>query len=389
MNSIKLIFTAIFFLALTCACSNDDVIKGEITARKLVYAFTDTPGSVSNSETMAVSSSEQEFSLSVKSLMETGVQIPDKLFLSVSEWDNDKNDWEPVLSGNTTEVNGSFFRVSTESADGKAIIKVSLDANLSSTDRRICIFAESSPVGSYIPYGEITIIQESASGSTKCFEMKAKYKGITYVTSAELDENGNFIFHNEEYEKIMDEIDSNPSSQMVILDDSTIYYYDQNDILSGNIYSDIQSLQQCDNDNSVLSTRADGFENIADEDLGYMALYDNDHFKGKMHYRGLANFHFTYNIPNIKPLDLNDKITSIAVGYQGSDPIVCTVLTVWDDTDYNFGDDDRNKHRISIIASQNSPRVSCPDLKKIKKIGSSKSWNDCISCFSLHFGYID
>lgn len=90
MNNLKLIFTAILFLALTCACSNDDVIKGEIAARKLVYAFTDTPGSVSNSETMTVSSSEQEFSLSVKSLMETGFQIPDKLFLSVSEWDNEK-----------------------------------------------------------------------------------------------------------------------------------------------------------------------------------------------------------------------------------------------------------------------------------------------------------
>lgn len=186
----------------------------------------------------------------------------------------------------------------------------------------------------------------------------------------------------------MKEIDIDSSIQMVIMDDSTIHYYDSEDINNNLPYEDIQSLS-INNSASFLSTRADGFEYQENEDLGYMAIYDNDHFAGKMHYKGLTNFHFTYNIPSLKPMGLNDKITSIAIGYNGNDPIVCTVLTIWDDTDYNHGDDNRNKHRISIVASQNSPKVSLPDLKQIKKIGSSKSWNDCISCFSLHFGYID
>ncbi|MFS6554639.1 hypothetical protein VPJ68_03895, partial [Parabacteroides distasonis] len=57
--------------------------------------------------------------------------------------------------------------------------------------------------------------------------------------------------------------------------------------------------------------------------------------------KGLDNFHFTWNLPNLKPYGMNDKITSIAVGYKGYDKGVCSVLTVWDDADYNSGDDYR------------------------------------------------
>lgn len=48
--------------------------------------------------------------------------------------------------------------------------------------------------------------------------------------------------------------------------------------------------------------------------------------------------------------------------------------------DYSFEDSDEN------ITQINSDRIS--ELIG-HVIGSSKSWNDCISSFSMHFGYID
>lgn len=231
---------------------------------------------------------------------------------------------------------------------------------------------------------QLDISQENCES---VFTQQIKYKGVLYTSEVRIDKDGNFTYLNRQFEQVMEEIDSNPSAQMLILDDTTLYYYDETDVLENNIYDDIISM----NDENVIenSTRATGFENMKDEYLGFGALYDNDNFKGTKIEHGLTDYLFSYNIPNLKHYGLNDKVTSIAVCYNGPDPIICTVLTIWEDSYYNNGDDNRSKHRISIIASKSNPRVTCPDLKKIKKIGSSKSWNDCITSFSLHFGYID
>lgn len=87
--------------------------------------------------------------------------------------------------------------------------------------------------------------------------------------------------------------------------------------------------------------------------------------------------------------NLNDKVSSLAVSYNGTNKDVCAVLTIWEDSDYNNGDNDRTKHRISVIATYDQRKVMYPDLKKIKCIGSSNSWNDRISSLSFHFGYVD
>lgn len=306
---------------------------------------------------------------------------------SVGEWDDEKQDWAFAWDSSYGNAHGTYYHISTDESDRKFAFIIKLKTNDTDKDRKLRIHVMFEH-DDYVPFGLIEIVQ-AASPDTKPFVLTAKYKGSIYTTTAQHDSDGNFVFFNEAYKKLMDEIDSNPSAQMAILNDSTVYYYDDDDILSNAIYSDIQSIMPSKYPNRNLSTRANGFENIGSDDLGYMALYDNDNFNGKMFNYGLTNFHFTCNLQDLKIFGLNDKITSIAIAYNGDDPIVCTVLTIWEDTDYNFKDNDRKKHRISLIASQNSRRVTCPDLKKIKKIGSSKSWNDCISSVSLHFGYID
>ena len=83
---------------------------------------------------------------------------------------------------------------------------------------------------------------------------------------------------------------------------------------------------------------------------------------------------------------LNDKVTSLVVAYDGDDDEVCAVLTVWEVIHYNYGDNDRTKHRLSFVASYESPRVMRDNLKNIKCIGSGDSWNDRISSYSFYFG---
>lgn len=387
IKKIRTFISILVLMTMSFSCSNDDELIGVVWATKYVYCFTDKPDTGNEIETMSVGSSAQNLDLKVKKLLASGFSMPEKLFLTVDFWNDEKREWETDPSySNSTDIKAGFYHIISKTQDGEAVINVELDANESFSERRIRIYSISDQVVDHVsPFGNIEIIQQPAPQS---FLLKAKFKGNVYSTMAELDSEGNFLYRSEEYAQLMREIDSNPDVQMVVMDDSTIHYYDSDDIAANQPYEDIRSLV-ADNGNTSFTTRADGFEYQESEDLGYMAMYDNDHFAGKMHYKGLANYHFTYNIPSMKPMGLNDKITSIAVGYNGPDPIVCTVLTIWEDTDYNHGDDNRSKHRISIVASQNNPKVSLPDLKKIKKIGSSKSWNDCISAFSLHFGYID
>lgn len=214
-------------------------------------------------------------------------------------------------------------------------------------------------------------------------ELKAVFKNQVYITQVCEDSKGNRTYSNPEFLDLMNVVDGMPDIEMLILADNTIYYYDQEDIKGNRPFDDVKSFK------SSYNTRSSGFEDFDPSCLGFMALYDKDNFGGSHLSKGLSNFHFTWNLPDLKNYGMNDKITSIALAYNHTDPLICAVLTIWDDTDYNHGDKNRSKHRISVVSSKNSPRVCLNNLNAIKKIGSSKSWNDCISSISFHFGYTD
>ena len=88
----------------------------------------------------------------------------------------------------------------------------------------------------------------------------------------------------------------------------------------------------------------------------------------------------------MKGVGLNDKVSSLAVAYYAPLRDYCFVLTVWEDKNYNHGDSDRTKHRISFIANSDNPRTCVGNLKTVPCGNSSKSWNDRISSISMHFG---
>lgn len=218
-------------IASVCSCSKDDDIKGVVWSSEHVYSFTANPDIDNKIETLTVESGQQSLTLSIKSLLVSGFPMPDKLYLTVDEWDENKGEWTSNPFANATDIKGDFFHVYTEVNDGKPQIKVDLSANETSSDRRIKIYASSDAVDHIIPYGNIQIIQSTGDMGSKSFTIKARYKGKTYMTIAEINADGDIIFHDEKYQALMDQIDANPTVQMVILEDSTVYYYDDEDIL--------------------------------------------------------------------------------------------------------------------------------------------------------------
>lgn len=378
---LSLYATIIIFSA---SCSHDDERYHYSAIHCL--RFTDNEDFVYlQPEQIIVDSSSQTITLTLKGVVFIDpIPTPTKYRITVDKWDDDKERWET-----SPNEYADFYNVYIKNDNDETVVYIELKENLCEFDRKIRLDIDPGLViGNYFPYGLVDITQLPSKKESDVFCMKAKYKGRLYSTEAEIDPNGDLSFLDPEYASLMKEIDSMDYIKMFVLDNETTYYYDREDIQTNQVYNDILSLE-ASNNNRGISTRADGFEYDDPSYLGYFAIFDNDHFKGSNITKGLTNFHYTHNLQDLKSFSMNDKVTSIAVGYNSDDDLVCSVLTIWEDTDYNYYDDNRSKHRISIIASKNSPKISIPDLKKIKRIGSSKSWNDCISSISFHFGYVD
>lgn len=378
---------AVIFALSSCDNSSEEGNIGPIFASQNCIRFTNAP-LTERPETIQCEAEEQTITLRVVSMTDPEMPLPTALSLSFAEWDYDKNDWN--MASLPTDVNqpDDFYHAWTESENGTPVLKISLSENNTGEDRKILIHATSKELYHHnLLYGEIIIHQ--LPYQSKKFSLKAKYKDCIYTTDAEINYEGDFIFFNQEYANLMRTIDNDPSIQIVLLDNNTIYYYDNQDIKENKPYLDAIAVKEEEEKQCPSDTRATGFEAFDSSYLGYVALYEHADFSGTKLDKGLTNFEFTWNLPNLKHYEMNDKISSIAVAFNDLSPLVCTVLTIWDDADYNFGDRNRKKHRISIIASKFNPRVTCENLKKIKKIGSSKSWNDCMSSISLHFGYLD
>lgn len=390
-----------FMLALAAGCQdiNDG---GETPPPPFNYSycmrFTDDPIEENNPiEYIYCNAETQTVTLRLHRMTDPSVPRPLHFHFQIAYYDKYDNwntgEFDELLNLNEVETKDpqDFYKIWRESEGSTPLLKVCLDRNNTGKQRELMLIIVSDqgydPINHTAIAGKVRIIQDPETENYGTFSLKAKYKDKLYTTEAEFDSDGNYVFHNSEYADLMNRIDADPTVQMVIFDNNTINYYDDQDISRNKIYQDILSLEQKPADES--QTRGSGFEDFDSSYLGYVSLHDNDHFGGKKLSKGLTNFHFTWNLPNLKDYGMNDKVTSIAAAFNHDSPLICTVLTIWDDADFNHGDNYRKKHRLSVIASKFAPRVTLDDLKKIKKIGSSKSWNDCISSISFHFGYLD
>lgn len=342
---------------------------------------------VGSPEHLYASCSEQTIELRVLSTIYEHIPKPQSLdYLFIREWDSDREVFDTPYWETVNEPE-DFYHVTIEKDNNGPLVKVYLKENDTNEERRVMICIGDYSDKSRKVNGCVILSQYQDYSKEEPFKLRAKYKGEIYESLVKLDSVGGFVYDNPEYKRIMADIDNNPSTQLVIMSDSMLNYYDDDDLASNQLIMDIKSLRTSGDLN--VYTRASGFENLCSGDLGFMAIYGDADFKGKMISKGLTDFNLNYTVTNLKSISLNDKISSIAVFYGGEDSMICSVLTIWDDADYNHGDNDRKKHRLSFVATKNNPRITCSNLKNIKKIGSSKSWNDCLSSFIFHFGYTD
>ncbi|MDE6805265.1 MAG: hypothetical protein K2J05_00505, partial [Muribaculaceae bacterium] len=212
--------------------------------------------------------------------------------------------------------------------------------------------------------------------------MRIRINGEIYSSEYTYNVETGYEFANPGFAEILAKVESDDRWRMVILESDIVDYID---FTRPDIEDYLRQLSSA----AFPMTRAAsaGFANMGSNDIGYFAVYDNGDFKGSNICKGLTDLYSTFSIQNLKDYGMNDKISSIAVAYNYTDPNLCSVITVWDDAGWNNGDTSRSKHRLSIIASSSNRQVTYSSLKNVKCLNSSKNWNDRISSISCHFGY--
>lgn len=218
--------------------------------------------------------------------------------------------------------------------------------------------------------------------------MRIRYHGETHSASYTIDSKGSYVFEDKKFESLLNRLTADENVEMLILDDEIVDFVDRDDehFLD---FTKTTKRSEAGKAGERNSTRAgaDGFQFMKSGDLGYFAIFDKESFAGDNKYTGVTSFHNSFTLPNLTNYGLNDKVSSLAVAYGGDDPEVCAVLTIWEDADFNHGDNDRSKHRISIVASYYNRKVSRTNLKNVALLRASGNWNDRMSCICCHFGY--
>lgn len=354
-----------------------------------------------------VTASAQEFEICMIE-NERGVKPPlDWSFWRLQTWDNSKpvegyiidENWNLISPDNYEKTPDgidygwvAFKKIKTDSSPR---LKVVLRENESGEPRtvRISVYNEWKNRNG-LSFGEVIITQNGRPDPTP-YEMKIRYKGKVYSSMVHQNIEEEIVFEDPEFESFIKKLESHDGIEMVIYENDIVDYFDNSDRTAKNALTRMgQRIDymsgECLLRHDLPETRGqDGFRFMESGALGYCAMFDDKNYSDTHVYSNLYGLMESYDIQHFRDVGLNDKVTSLVVGYNGSDAEVCAVLTIWEDGYFNFGDCDRTKHRISIVASKDNPRVGVGSLKNVKCINSGNSWNDRISSSSFHFGYFD
>lgn len=80
--------------------------------------------------------------------------------------------------------------------------------------------------GVTIPYGELRIYQLPTEEKTSDVNMKIRYRGEIYESSAEIDQDGCYHYDNPEFAQMIEKLSTDSNIDMIILDDEIVDYYD-------------------------------------------------------------------------------------------------------------------------------------------------------------------
>lgn len=252
---------------------------------------------------------------------------------------------------------------------------------------------------------ESAIISRATDGEedSDTFTVHAIYKGVDYRSVAVLDSD-KIYYQDQSFIDLMDKIEETEGSVSFVHNDSVVEYFDSQDEFCekyGIRELTEEEKTRCANaerlnatelypvTRGIVSKHQAAIGQMNPEDLAYCGVYDDTYYSDTHIFMHLTDSMQVYSINKLKDYKLNDKISSLVVLYNMKDPELCAILTVWEDTNYNYGDHDRTKHRTNFIATKSTPINAVGNLKKISCFNAHDSWNDRISSLSFHLGYAD
>jgi hypothetical protein len=383
-------------VVLTSCSSDDPVGLNGITGFQEVYHYeiADSIVSADSHEfTLSMIGSNQPKDWTIWDVkLWSGDEIPDSINQYTKGLEKISND-KFSQKGNSFGVEWiSFEKQSTETSPK---LKVTIKENDTYLARGVMLlFGNEKKSGGLVDCGILIIIQKPMP-DMEPFMMKIRYKNTLYSTTAHLNMNEEIEYQDPIFSRVMEEIDGLKNVEAIVLEDDIVDYFDMDDNNTSKaiakIRQRIDSATRCGIRDDVFTTRAakDGYRFETSDALGYFAMFDDSGFDDTYVFKNLKDLNEVADESYMRNIGLNDKVSSLAVSYNGTNPEVCAVLTIWEDSYYNYGDNDRTKHRISIVATKDNPKVSISKLKSVKCINSLSTWNDRISSYSFAFGNYD
>lgn len=221
------------------------------------------------------------------------------------------------------------------------------------------------------------------------FLVHIKYKGKDLYSKC-TEKNGQNLYCNPELVTVLDEVEKNSNAVSVVYPDGCVEFFtDEAQMQKKCNFRMIRKGEAIPANIKKAITLTRGTP-IADA-----GIYDDDNYHDTNYYMSLTSLYslqefavLDYDYENRK-IGLNDKITSIIINYNLQNSELCAIMVVWEDARFNFGDNDRTKHRTYFIAHSQNRNAGYPDLKRIPCFNSRDSWNDRISSLSFHIGYMN
>lgn len=236
------------FMAITAGCTSDGNLVSEPGSVNCLR-FTEEGGSEGEPEYIRASYISQTLELRVLSTTYETVSFPQNLdYLYIREWDESREVFDTPGWDDVNQPD-DFYHVSIDKDEMGPILKIELKENDTDSERKVLICPGDYSNSQLKTVGAIVLIQNPDYSKTEPFIVKAKYKDNIYESIAQLDSVGNLIYMNEEYKQLMLDIDTNPTSSLVVMSDSILHYYDGDDIASNKIYYDLKQMSDSQESN--------------------------------------------------------------------------------------------------------------------------------------------
>lgn len=229
-SRIVLFLTVSVFSFMAFSCEEDDDYKCTPTSAEW-FADTDT----------VLNAKEHSFIVEFK---DCGEGLPENWTMggiSLDEFHNPEGgDWLLIPNDINTDDMAAVDWITAERADDEDGLKMKITVKANAGVKRAARIGviQKQAYNSWVEC-EYFVTQE-ADYDHSPFDVKIRYKGKLYTTSAHIDDEGNSIYENEEFNKILNIIESKDNIETVVMGEEGIVDYFDDEDLSAN-----PSLKRC------------------------------------------------------------------------------------------------------------------------------------------------